>query len=265
MNLKEQLCSAFCGAISVNAVPAGFAVGTGFTRADGDRIGFYVVKSSTGSLWRIEDDGMTVPAILASGADITKGARAEEFDRLLAECGASYDEESQEVHTEWLAEEDLPQAALSFVTLLLKLPELMLLHPERVENAFREDALKAIHDAFDPIALVEEDAAIEDALSEFAADAVIRMPGAPPVAVFLVTSDVKILEAVLLKTVAKYRLKVPCRVAVMMESARPKGVTARMQQRAFNHLDATPAFRGDEQNAIGRLRELATPLPAIMH
>ena len=42
MDIKQEICKAFCGALSVREVPAGFAVGTGYIGMSGDAIGFYI-------------------------------------------------------------------------------------------------------------------------------------------------------------------------------------------------------------------------------
>src|SRR5438067_909353 len=81
----------------------------------------------------------------------------------------------------------------------------------------REDALKAIHSTFDSIGRVDEDASVDRSLSEFLADAIVRVPGAPPLAVFLAISDAKIYEAVLLRTMAKYEKRLDCYVAALLE------------------------------------------------
>jgi hypothetical protein len=59
-SLAKALCSTFCEAITVNPVPAGFAVSAAFMDASGGRIGFYVV--SEGNTFRLEDDGEAAAA-----------------------------------------------------------------------------------------------------------------------------------------------------------------------------------------------------------
>jgi hypothetical protein len=58
--MKDELCKAFCEDLKVHTVPAGLAVTTAFAAADGDHIGFYVIKE-TEDTFRIEDDGVTLP------------------------------------------------------------------------------------------------------------------------------------------------------------------------------------------------------------
>ena len=71
--MKDRLCEAFCGDLNVRAVPAGLAVSTPFLAPDGDRIGFYIVKDK--DLLRIEDDGLMLPTLEASGIDFRSGTR----------------------------------------------------------------------------------------------------------------------------------------------------------------------------------------------
>ena len=89
--MKDEICEAFCGAITVREVPVGLAVGTAFRGEDGDTIGFYVIRDpGNRDRIRIEDDGMTIPMLEASGVDISEGPRAEAFAGLLAEHGVEH-------------------------------------------------------------------------------------------------------------------------------------------------------------------------------
>ena len=85
--MKDILCKAFCENLTVRDVPAGTAVGTPFTTADGDRIGFYIVPDS--GLLRIEDDGLTMPLLEASGLEFNTGTRAQALDGCLQNIASS--------------------------------------------------------------------------------------------------------------------------------------------------------------------------------
>jgi len=84
--MKQKLCKAFCDDLSVQKVPAGLAVTTAFAGADGDHIGFFVIKTSD-TKYRIEDDGVTLPYLEGSGLDFNSGTRGEALSELQSEYG----------------------------------------------------------------------------------------------------------------------------------------------------------------------------------
>jgi len=255
MNLKEQLCAAFCAGLQIHEVPAGLAVGTPLAKGDGDLVGFYLISGKNG-LWRVEDNGMTVAMLTASGVDVESGERAVEFNRMLAEAGAAYDAEHGELHSDWLEPEAIPAAALRFSALLIRVVDLQLLHPDKVANTFREDVLAALHKRFDDRAVLEEDTSLLPELREFQADAVLTAAGADPLAVFIATSDARIHEAVAARALAKYQFHRAVRVAAVIDAERSKYITLKAQQRARNYLDAAPSFVGDEAASMTRIEEM---------
>ena len=137
---KRTLCEAFCGELEVTDVPAGLAVRTGFQMKSGDAIGFYIVRAAFDrSQYRVEDSGLIVPELESCGVDLDRGTRADAFKRLLAEHEAEYDVDTFEIRSQWVSEADLPEVALRFISLLLRIQDLELLTPGQVESAFRED------------------------------------------------------------------------------------------------------------------------------
>lgn len=253
MNIAEGLCRSFCEGVEVHAVPAGLAVGTPLVKPDGDRIGFYLINGNDGT-WRIEDDGLTVPLLISSGVDVRTGERSSEFEEMLALAGATFDGEEGELHTDWLPSESIPRAALRFASLLLRLCDLAMLHPDKVQRTFKEDALAAIRQTFAGRAELEEDTGVDRRLSDFKADAVLRHPGLPALAVFVATSDNRIYEAILARSLAKLN-GIPLKVAALIESERRSSISAKVQQRARNYLDASPSFEGDRDGAMRKLAE----------
>ena len=259
--MKEELCRAFCDDIRIRDVPAGLAVSTVFGAGDGDRIGFFVVKS--GAKFRIEDDGLTLPSLEASGVDLKSGTRAQALEELKASYGVFIDQENHEFFIDGLAESELPSAALRFVAFSLRIRDFMLMAEYRVASTFREDAAKLIREVIGPRASVEEDAAILPDLSEFPADFVLRAPGRQPVGVYLGSSDHRILEALFVHSKARHETHESCSVVALFESA--KGVSAKIKQLAANRLDAVPEFRGAEIAAIERIAEEAFGPSASLH
>lgn len=256
MNLRDKLCAAFCESLQIHEVPAGLAVGTPFDRGDGDKVGFFLIRGPNGQ-WRIEDDGMTVAMLSASGVDVGSGERASEFQRMLMASGASYDAESGELHTAWLRDEDIAAAALRFTGLMVRILELQMLHPAKVANTFREDVLCALRRQFqDKPVVIHEDWPILPDIREFLADAVLVTPNRNSLAVFIATSDARIHEAVAARTLAKYRFNHAVQVATVIDAERSKYISIKAQQRARNYLDAAPSFVGDEVGSMLRLEEM---------
>lgn len=249
--MKDDLCKAFCDELAVRTVPAGLAVKTAFRREDGDAIGFYIIGPNTAGLYRIEDDGATVSYIEACGADLDSPTRAAAFRNLLEEYGAIFDEETVELATESLRESELPQAAMRFVALLLRLQDMLLLMPERAASTFKEDALRDIQHRLAGRATIYEGEPIAPSLTEFQADVVIRSADRPPVAVYFGQSEQKVYEAILLQMAATYEARVPCSVVVLLEKG--NAVSQKMRQRADNRLAAVPVYRGDESAAVARI------------
>jgi hypothetical protein len=124
--MKEQLCKAFCDNLQIRQVPAGFAVSTGFLSPDGDRIGFYL-RPQDGDLYRLEDDGFTLPALEASGLDFSSGSRGGAMRELLAEYGVSIDEDARGFVIDGVDESRLPSAAMSFVAFSLRVRDFSLM------------------------------------------------------------------------------------------------------------------------------------------
>jgi hypothetical protein len=249
--MKEELCRAFCDDIRISEVPAGLAVSTVFGSGDGDRIGFYVLTRK--DKFRIEDDGLTLPSLEASGVDFKSGTRAQALEELKSEYGVAIDLDNNEFFIDGLTEGELPQAALRFVAFSLRVRDFMLMTEHRVASTFREDASKLIHDVIGPRAKVEENAAILPELDDFPADFVLRAPGRPPVGVYLGYSDQRVLEALFVHMRARHETHESCSVVALLESA--KGISAKVKQQAANRLDAVPEFRGAEIAAIERIAE----------
>ena len=250
---KEQLCHAFCNDLKVQQVPAGLAVTTAFSAADGDHIGFYVI--SEGGKYRIEDDGVTLPYLEGSGVDFSSGTRGEALSELQNEYGVSIDESTQEFFVGGLDEDEVPATALKFVAFLLRVRDFMLMTEFRVATTFREDAAKLLKEAVQGSATFEENEKISDKLGDFPADFVLRASGRPPVGVYLGISDDRILEALFMHMRAQYEVHEPVQIIALLE--RGRGISAKVRQQAMNRLDAVTEFRGDEVAAIQKIARAA--------
>jgi Domain of unknown function DUF1828 len=256
MIMKDDLCMAFCNEISVADVPVGYAVSTAFRRADGDPIEFFIItKNQLPGLYRLEDDGQTIPYLEACGVDFDTQMRAKAFDTLLAEYGAEFDKDEAVIHTPNVPYKEMPRAALRFVALLLRVSDFLLLTQEHIENTFREDAAKRIRETIGDRAGISENLPASDRLGEVVPDMVIRAPNRDPVAVFFGQSIQKVNEAIFLQMAALYEAREALSVVALLEAE--NSVSRDLRQRAANRLSAVPVYRGDEIAAIQRIEREA--------
>ena len=245
----ETLCKAFCDELSVREVPAGLAVSTGYNWM-GEPLGFYIVGPDSSGLYRVEDDGAIMPMIEAAVSDLATPTRAEALETMLTEYGAKQDEDREELTTLPLREEQVPQAAIGFVGLLLRLQDLLLLTPERAASTFREDASNAIRTLIGGRAEIRENDSISPS-REFPADMIIETTGRAPVAVYLAMSEQRVLEAVVAQMAALYEAQMPCSVIALLE--KETSISRKMFGYAANRLTALPIFEGDKRAAVQRI------------
>ena len=256
---KEAICEAFCSDLAIHQIPAGLAVKTPFSSRDGDAADFFVVRHEhDSSLYRLEDSGLIVPTLEAMGVTVQQGERGHAFQDLLDEHDAEFDEEALEIHSRYMPEAEIASASLRFVSLLLRLQQLELLKPEKVECAFKEDAIKAISQRFkDKEVELKRDAHVSDNLSNYIVDMLIQpLRQDPPVAVYFATSELKVDEAVILKLESRV-LHRDLKVVVLLEHLKPRNVGERALARAQNHIDGMPVFRGYEIASVEKIAEVA--------
>jgi hypothetical protein len=160
-----------------------------------------------------------------------------------------------ELHSPYVDASDLPDHAMRFVALMLRLQDLELLHPSTVESTFREDATEALQQRFGAAGRISFDVPPAADLSDmFVADALIGAANEPQVAVYFGTTDSRVDEAVMLWMDSRQARR-KLRVAVMLEREKPL-LHGRTLRRAMNRVDATVAFRGDESGALNKLERL---------
>lgn len=254
MNVKESLCHAFCDAVTVRAVPAGLAIGTNYEGLGGDPIGLYVIGPDALGSYRIQDDGASVPILESLGADFGNKARRQAFQELLAAYNVEFDEDSGELRASSADAENVAPTVLRFLAFMLRLQDLVFMAEERAANTFREDALRELRSVIGDRAKLAQNYVVSSELSEFPADVGILVEGREPVALFWGVSEAKVYEALLLQAYAQAH-SVPCSVVAMLESQ--SSISAKMHQRAQNHLDATPIFRGAQREAVIRVARQA--------
>lgn len=250
---KETFCKAFCEEIEVREVPAGFAVKTPFSYADGDFVGFYVVQCDNG--YRFEDSGVLIPWLESTGVNLQSGARAEQFRLILDEHQAIFDEDEQEIRTEIVTAGEIQKTSVRFVSLLLRLQDLQLLRPEVVEKTFIEDVKTAIYQRYGAWATITFDSSPVSSESDYSADILIAPPSGKPLAIYLGTRDTRVDEAVMVWMESQISQDGgTVKVAVVYEDDKlPASVSRRSYRRATNRVDASLIFRGDEGGVLSKV------------
>jgi hypothetical protein len=259
--VKQELCRAFCSELDIRDVPAGLAVSTAFNWF-GEPLGFYIVGPDANGRYRLEDDGTTMPLIEAEGAGLDSQTRAAAFDEMLEEYGASYNEARAELTTVPLSTDDIPRAAMRFVALLLRLQDMVLLTPERVASTFREDAAAAIRKAVGDRALIRERESIAPGI-EFPADLILSAPNRVPDAVFLASTEQRVLEAVVAQMAVLYESNTACSVIALLE--KDTSISRKMRKHAANRLTAMPIFEGEEGPAVARIEREVLGFKSAVH
>jgi hypothetical protein len=250
--MKEAICKAFCDEIRIREVPIGLAISTSFRRADGDALAFYAIRNaSEPGLVHLEDDGTTIPYLVAAGVDFETQTREKAFAEILEEYGAQYDPDEAVIRTPEMPEPDVARAAIGFAALLLRLCDFLLLSQEHIASAFREDAIKRIREAVGDRATVQEDELVDQHLSEVRPDLIIRAANRDPVAVFLAQSSQRVNDAIFLQMAALYEAHRTISVVALLEA--DSSISAKLRQRAANRLSAVPIYRNDEDQAVQRI------------
>jgi hypothetical protein len=252
---EHALCRAFCGAITVRAVPTGYAVSTAFTDASGDRLSFYV--SETGDGYRIEDDGDYLSHLIARDIPIDEGTRGQLLDAILQQGSAYWDRETYEIRTPDFSAEDLPKRAIDFLSSLLRVRDLELVTRDVVRSTFREDVLNVMNERFGPDVSIEENVAPANDFAEFPADIVVK-PVSPKSqartgAVYLVNSNDKLNEALLAAVEAQMQNRDDLAILALIEEPDMRLISRKKFQRAQNRGLPMPIFRGDEEAAMTRV------------
>lgn len=247
--LKKALCATFCSAFEVHVVPSGYAVSSIFNTQSGDRIGFYLVPE--GDSYRLEDDGEFLSRLVAAGIEIEKGQRSQLLDAILDGENAYWERDTFEIRTTPFDETRIAEKAASFLSALIRARDLELLTRDLIRSTFREDALRAIVERFEPVANIDEDVAVHRDFADFPSDVVVQPKRSGQAgAVYLVSTNEKLGEALLLQQEARLKGRADFSVIALIEEPGMQFISRRKFQRAQNRDLAMPIFRGDEEAAL---------------
>lgn len=252
--MKDQICKAFCDSVSIKSVPAGLAISTNVASIDGDPIGFYAVGPLQDGRYRLEDSGLLIPHLHAAGADFDNNTRRETFEDLLRSESATWDSDTLEIVSEPMTKNEIPGAAIRFVSLLLRVSDMIFMAQDKAASTFKDDASALINERLEGKAIIREGEPISSNLSDWVPDLVIDVDKRESVGVFLVQTDNRILEAMILHAEA-VRTSSDAKIVALLE--REASVTAKTRVKALNRLDSLMVFDGDEGGAIDKVATLA--------
>ncbi len=244
----------------MNKFSGGFGVSTPFQGQFGDLLGYYVLGPDGGGRYRIVDNALTVENFEGAGATLDSQTRLSAFNEILSSYGAQYDEESGEISIEAVAEVELEHSVMDFMALLLRLQDMYFLTQERTENTFIEDFERKLQTVSLEGFSFEQRATISPRLADVEPDFVLNRTGSAfPVALFLVSQNEKLWQAMYLKSEAENE-DVPVSVVAVLQKHTTG--TDKLRAKASNRLDAVTNWEGDEAAAFGRvLRELEPRYP----
>ena len=261
--LRDALCSTFCGDLTVREVPAGLAISAMFEGADGDRLGCLAEKQGFG--WRLSDDGAFLGDLEGYGVDVRRGGRADFLARTLRSAGARVDQDTLQIVAD-VNEPLAPTSVLAFLAALSRSQDVTYWTKERVRSTFKEDATKALREALGDAADVATQVPVDAGLVEFPADLVIHPRGAGQggaiTAVFLVQAMDALQEALLLALELRALRRFDIRVAALVEDG-SLNMSAFKAQRAVNRIDAVSFYRNDEKAAVSKIARTAVPSLAV--
>lgn len=259
--LREEICKTFCGDLSVKTLPSGIAVTTTFRDSVSDSIACFIERDDDG--WFMADDGHFLSDTVARGIDILSGSRKDFLERILAPAGAWCDLGNLEIRTRPLEAPPSPHDILQFINALIRARDVAFWSRERVKSTFKDDAFRALVDRFAERADIWRSAPVDASMQEFPADAVLRPRAQTAVtglttAVFFVQVLDTLNEALMLWMEAREQRRSDIRVAALVEDG-TINLSSYKAQRAFNRIDTTAIFRGDEKAAIDRIERTALP------
>lgn len=257
IDMQSTLCREFCGNLHVDKVMAGWLITTPFTMPDGDPVRFYIMDGGPDLVW-LEDDGTQVGMLEAEGVTLEKGSsRRDDFDLTLSLHGAHFDEQTGLICSEKMSRDVVAEAAIKFMSLMMRIQDFALLSVERVRNAWHEDVVRRIHKAYDGVAAIEENSPVSSEFSNWPADVVIRKSGLQPTAIFLATSNSKGLQALVLKMELEKYQDIPCSVILIVERPTKTTLTEPTYALSQSRLDRVLSFVGAEGDMVAAIGKTA--------
>lgn len=262
VGLKKSICEIFCSETKVSEFDGGFAVSTPYTGKDGDKIGLYVIGTSGGP-YKIIDNALTVAFLEAGGATLDNESRRVAFSGLLAQYGAHYDEDAGELFIDGVYEEKLPRSILDFSALLLRISDLEWMSKERARSTFKDDVRAILHRELDGKVAITDNEPVSENFTDIVPDMSFYPEDREPIALFLISDDSRLWQAIHMKMVAHHEKHLELQVVALLE--RESAVTHRVRVQADNRLDSIPRYGDERDAAIARIVRVVTNSPRTTH
>ncbi len=216
--------------------------------------------------FRIEDDGSFIPTLIASGVNITEGARKQEFNRILDASGISYNASNGELVSKTIAVGELADATLRYINAVLKIDALKApLRPEGVASMFKQDVKEQIERDLTRNVTLTYDEPITEKLGDFLPDVVIRPHTGKPAAVYVLTSDQRAWEAIALRYKAIKEEQLDLSVIGVFDKVGSRLISNRSIASVSHNLDAATYFYDGKEATIARIVEETGMQPNRMH
>ncbi len=250
MNLKRQLCEAFCDTSLVREVPIGFAIRSPFKWFTGDALVFYARRE--GAHLRFEDSGSTLFDLETAGVDMSASTRLETLDELAREHGVVFDQEESLFRSGWVTEAQSGVEGIRFLSFMNRVQDMLFTTWERTVSTFKEDLIAALQRSAPVGVIVELGVPPVSELSYYTVDVVVRH-GGKIAAVFPATSEQKALEAILFSKELELRHIGDVVPFLVLESAGTGKIHSNTQAKALNSSLLMAAWDGGSLEVVDKV------------
>lgn len=259
--MKQEICKAFCDSVTVTELPCGFGISTTLFEIEGDPAGLYAVGPDSTGHWKLEDAGLLLPSLIASGYDLTTEQRKAALAAILETANAQFDEDGLEISTGPISKSDIPSHAVRLLVALVRVSDLAQMTADRVRSTFKEDVRAALAAALPETVEILENAPANDQIADLRADLVLRQAGRAPVALYLAQNDLSLVEAMLLRSETQAAGDDRPLVAALLE--RENAVSKHTRTRALNRLDTVAVYEGDQKQALAKVVQFVASAPKV--
>lgn len=251
MNFEKEICQAVCEGFRTRPVPIGYAISTPVSWFNGDNISFYARFDKDKA--RLEDSGDLLFDLEGQGFDAHSQSRRNLLSDLLDAHHVTFHEDDAIFSTDWVPKADVVKLVPHFLAFLTRIQDLLFLSRDRVKSTFKEDITSALKQRFGNNAQIDRDEAPVPELSQYIADIVIRHQNGNIGAVFPATSDIAVLQAVLLSKELELHHIENVTPFIVYEKPDTTRVSARNRAIAMNSELKLVSWQGTQLDALSKI------------
>lgn len=253
-DISGYICRNFCSNIVVREVADGMAIGLPFRNNEGDNIGVYLTKSQDGYI--LDDNGEFLPDLISKGIEVSKGTRKELLNFILNQASLSFDPDTFVIKTSSFDEKEIPSRILQVISALSRIQDLEALSRENVRSSFIDDVEEQMLTTYGKEIRIDREKREIPEHRDFLADILLYPYNSEKVgAVFCINNNEKLVEAELCYSRLDSESETKVHVFGMVEDNELANLSKRKFQRAQNAGLIMPIFRGDEVEAVNRIRK----------